>query len=65
MHPNCVVQHTPSPVLLRLRLPFHGSEKGRSQLTLFCYLQAGVAHFNIDDGEVLQMKSQIKLESLI
>lgn len=43
----------PSPVLLRLWLALHGSQQGGGQLALFPHLQARVAHFDVDNGEIL------------
>lgn len=44
-----------SPVLLGLWLALHGREKGGGQLALFSHLQTRVAHFDVDDGEILQV----------
>lgn len=49
----------PSPVLLWLGLSFHGGEEGWRQLTLFSHLQTRVAHFDVDDGEILHKNSNI------
>ncbi len=51
---TCVSVCVPSPVLLWLWLAFHGSEKGGGQLALLSHLQTWVAHFDVDDGEILQ-----------
>lgn len=48
-----VVVSLSSPVLLWLRLAFHCCEKGGSQLALFSNLEAGVAHLDVNDGEIL------------
>lgn len=47
----CVI----TPILLWLWFAFHCSEKGGGQLTLFAHLQTWVTHFDVDDGEILQM----------
>lgn len=52
---RCVRVCLTPPILLWLRFAFHGSEEGGGQLTLFTHLQPWVAHFDIDDCEILQM----------
>lgn len=55
-HANPLVSSLSSPVLLGLRFALHCCEKGGGQLALFPHLEAGVAHFDVDDGEILQSK---------
>lgn len=45
-----------SPVLLGLRFALHCCEQCGGQLALFPHLKTGVAHFDVDDGEILQGK---------
>lgn len=51
----CVCVFSSQPILLWLWFAFHGSEEGGGQLTLFTHLQTWVAHFDVDDGKILQM----------
>lgn len=50
----------PIPVLLWLRLPFHGSKKRRGQFTLFFHWQARVAHLNINYSKILTQREKSK-----
>lgn len=48
-----------SPVLLGLRFALHGCEKGGGQLALLPHLKARIAHFDVDDGEILKSKLEV------